>query len=142
MHVTQVSVFLQNKPGHLEKVLKFLHEKSINIITLTIAETSDYGILRLITNDPEEAVAVLKAHQVSCSTTRVLAIALDDTPGSLHLAVQTFSRCNLNIEYMYAFSEKRDGRAIMIFRFEDADQARDVLVREGFQVLSNMDVVE
>lgn len=142
MFVTQVSVFMQNKPGHLEKVLKILHDRSINIITLTIAETSDYGILRLITNRPEEAVSALKENQVSCSTTRVLAIALDDTPGSLYLAVQTFTRCSLNIEYMYAFSEKRDGRAIMIFRFDDAEKAREELVKEDFQVLSNADIIE
>jgi len=142
MNVTQVSIFLQNKPGHLEKILKILDDKGINIITLTIAETTDFGVLRLISDLPEEAVAALKENNVTCSITQVLALALDDTPGALYQAVKSFSRCHLNIEYMYAFAEKRDGRATMIFRFDDVEKARTVLLKEGFKVLSNQDIIK
>ncbi len=141
MKVTQLSIFLENKPGHLENVLQVLKNGQINIITLTIAETADFGILRMIINDPSKGEALLKQNGFTCSTTDVLAIQIDDTPGSLHQAIETFARRKLNIEYMYAFTEKRDDKAVMIFRFDNADLAAKALLEEGYALVKNNDLI-
>lgn len=141
MYLKQLSVFLENKPGKLESILKVLSEGGINMLTLTIAELSDFGIVRMIVNKPEEAKKLLKEKHITCSTTNVLAIAIDDTPGSLLKAIDMFKERNLNIEYMYAFTEKKGDKAIMIFRFEDAELAAKTLVEEGYDVMKNIDII-
>ncbi|HOT43581.1 MAG TPA: ACT domain-containing protein [Spirochaetota bacterium] len=141
MNVTQLSVFMENKPGHLQNVLKTLADQNINIITLTIAETSDFGVLRMIVNDPEKAKKVLHDARITCSTTEVLAVELDDRPGSLFKAIDTFAKNNLNIEYMYAFTEKRGDKAVMIFRFDDIEAAKKAMAQEGYQLVKNIDII-
>ncbi len=141
MNVTQVSVFVENKPGHLQNVLKILGDEKINIITLTIAETSDFGIMRLIVNDPDKAVGALKKQSITCSTTDVLALEIDDTPGSLYKAIETFAKMNLNIEYMYAFTEKRQDKAVMIFRFDNIEAAKKALKEEGYNIVSKINII-
>lgn len=141
MNVTQLSAFVANKPGHLQKVLKVLADENINIITLTIAETTDFGILRMIVNDPDKGYAVLKQHNITSSVTDVLALEIDDTPGSLFNALDVFARMNLNIEYMYAFTEKRDGKAVMIFRFEDIELAKSALKNKGYNIVRKIDII-
>ena len=97
MNVKQLSAFVSNKPGHLQKVLKVLADEDINIFTLTIAETSDFGILRMIVNDPEKGYGVLKDNNITCSTTDVIGLEIDDTPGSLFTALDAFASMELNI---------------------------------------------
>ena len=142
MSFTQISVFLENKPGHLEKILKVLGDDKVNIITLTIAETSDFGILRMIVNSSKKAIEVLRSHNVACSTTDILAIEIEDVPGALCEAIGTFSKHNLNIEYMYTFNEKRNNRSIMIFRFEDIDLAQKVVKEAGYKIVSESEISE
>ena len=142
MNVTQVSVFIENKPGHLQNVLKILSDAGINIITLTIAETSDFGILRLIVNDPDKARKSLHAAGITSSVTDVLAIEIDDRPGALFRAIDTFSKKKLNIEYMYAFTEKRGDRAVLIFRFDDIEAAKKALAEEGYQIVKKIDLIK
>lgn len=141
MNVTQLSVFLENKPGHLQGVLNILANEGINIITLTIAETSDFGILRMIVNKPDQALKALKKGEYTASVTDVLAIEIDDTPGSLLKAIDTFARRKLNIEYMYAFTEKRGDRAVMIFRFDDVEGAKKSLQEEGYSIVKKIDII-
>ncbi len=141
MNVTQLSVFMENKPGHLQGVLKKLADANINIITLTIAETSDFGILRMIVNDADKAKKALNESHFTCSTTEVLAVEIDDTPGSLLRAIEAFSKKGLNIEYMYAFTEKRGDRAVMIFRFDDIEAAKKALMQEGYQIVKKIDII-
>ncbi|PKL15617.1 MAG: amino acid-binding protein [Spirochaetae bacterium HGW-Spirochaetae-5] len=141
MNVTQLSAFVTNKPGHLQKVLKVLADENINIITLTIAETMDFGILRMIVNDPDKGYKVLKEHNITSSITDVLALEIDDTPGSLYNALDVFAKLNLNIEYMYAFTEKREGKAVMIFRFEDIDSAKKALSDKGYNIVRKIDII-
>jgi hypothetical protein len=141
MYITQLSVFVENKPGRLQNVLKILSDEKINIVTLTIAEVNDFGILRLIVNDPERARQALKKNEVTCSTTDVLAIEIEDTPGSLYKAIETFSKRNLNIEYMYAFTKKHGTKAVMIFRFEDIDQAKKALLEEGYSIVKKTEII-
>lgn len=142
MNVTQVSIFLENKPGHLQNALKVLADSNINILTLTIAEASDFGIVRMIVNNPDEAARVLRENNFTCSTTEVLALEIEDKPGSLFRALESFRKRNLNIEYMYAFTEKRGGRAVMIFRFDDIEAAKESLVEEGYNILKRIDIIQ
>jgi len=141
MNVTQLSLFLENKPGHLQSALKVLAEEGINIMTLTIAEVADFGIVRMIVNKPQKALEALRQYKFVCSPTDVLAIELDDKPGSLLKALETFARRNLNIEYMYAFTEKRGDRAVMIFKFADIESAKKALLEEGFNVVKKIDLI-
>lgn len=141
MNVNQLSVFIENKPGHLQNVLKILGEKNINIITLTIAETSDFGILRMIVKNADEGMRALKENHFTCSITDVLAIEIDDKPGSLFKAIDTFARRKLNIEYMYAFTEKRGDKAVMIFRFDDIETAKKALQEEGYNIVRKIDII-
>ena len=141
MNVTQLSVFIENRPGHLQNVLKILADANINIITLTIAESSDFGVLRLIVNDSAKGLSVLKEKGITASITDVLAIELDDRPGSLHKAISTFSKRSLNIEYMYAFTEKRGDKAVMLFRFDDIEAAKKALKEEGYSILTKIDII-
>lgn len=140
MNITQLSVFLENKPGRLQHILKVLADRAINIQTLTIAEVSDFGILRMIVNKPDEAYAALKAEHVTCSRTDVLAVALEDTPGALHRLVDAFSKRSLNIEYMYAYTDRHGEHSIMIFRFDDIEAAKQALQEEGYTVLRRSDI--
>jgi hypothetical protein len=141
MNVKQLSIFLENRPGHLQSALKVLAERNINIKTLTIAEVSDFGIVRMIVNDTDNAVRALKESHYTCSVTEVLALQIDDSPGSLLRALETFSKNGLNIEYMYAFTEKRDDNAVMIFRFDDIEEAKKVLIAEGFNLVKKIDII-
>lgn len=140
MNITQLSVFLENKPGRLQHILKVLADRAINIQTLTIAEVSDFGILRMIVNKPDGAYAALKAEHVTCSRTDVLAVALEDTPGALHRLVEAFSKRGLNIEYMYAYTDRHGEHSIMIFRFDDIEAAKRALQEEGYTVLRRNDI--
>jgi hypothetical protein len=133
MNITQLSVFLENKPGRLQHVLKVLADRAINIRTLTIAEVSDFGILRMIVNRPDEAYAALKAEHVTCSRTDVLAVAL-------HHLLETFSKRQLNIEYMYAFTDRHDAHSIMIFRFDDSESAKVALGEEGYKIMTRSEI--
>ena len=141
MTVSQVSVFLEDKPGHLEQVLRVLEEACINIISLTIAEASGYGLVRMIVDKPSEAVSALQARNITCSETAVLAVEIEDIPGALLSALRSFKHRNLNIEYLYTFPEKkRPDRVVVIFRFEEAASAQRLLQEDGFPVLSHQDI--
>jgi len=141
MNVTQLSAFVSNRPGHLQKVLRVLADENINIITLIIAEASDFGILRMIVNDAEKGHRALRENNITCSVNDVLALEIDDKPGSLFNALDVFARNNLNIEYMYAFTEKRDGKAVMIFRFEDIEAAKKALSESGYNIVRKIDLI-
>ena len=140
MNVTQISVFMQNQPGHLQKVLKTLAEGNINIISLTIAESEDFGVLRLIVDDPKKAFDFLTKNNIRCSSTDVLAIEIGDEPGSLYRAIDSLAKMNLNIEYMYAFSKRVNNSAVMIFRFDDIEAAKKALEGTGHKLIKNADI--
>lgn len=141
MKVTQLSLFMENKAGHLQNILKILADARINIATLTIAEINDFGILRIIVDNPEKAVQILKGAGVAVSVTEVLAVEIADEPGSLYKTVDVFSREKLNIEYMYAFTQKINGKAVMIFRFDDIGAARRAAENGGLKIVRNADII-
>jgi hypothetical protein len=135
MKVEQISIFLENKPGGLEKVTKILKDANINIRTLAVADTSDFGIVRLIVNNVETATRVLKENGFTVSRTTVVAVEVPDRPGGLHSILEAIAKENINIAYMYAFVEKSGENAVMLFRFDQQDRAIDTLLKNGIAVL-------
>jgi len=140
MNITQLSVFLENKPGRLQFILKVLTDADVNIQTITIAELADFGILRMIVNKPDIAINALKAEHITCSKTEVLAVAIDDQPGALLRLIDSFSKRSINIEYMYAFTDRHDERPIMILRFEDIELAKKALTEEGYKIMMKSEI--
>lgn len=142
MTVNQVSVFLEDKPGHLEHALASLANANVNIVTLTIAETAGFGLLRMIVDQPANAVKALNKDGMTASETPVLAVEIDDKPGSLLAALRGFAERDLNIEYLYTFAErKRPDRIVVIFRFADIDAAQHILREDGFNILRQSDII-
>ncbi|MDI9570386.1 MAG: ACT domain-containing protein [Pseudomonadota bacterium] len=136
MKVEQVSVFLENKPGSLEEVTRILKEADINIRTLSLADTTDFGILRLIVNNVDVTSRVLRDNGFRVSRTTVVAVEVPDRPGGLHGILAALKNDNVMVEYLYAFVEKSGENAVIIFRFDDSDAAIDVLRKNGFNVIS------
>jgi hypothetical protein len=135
MKVEQISIFLENKPGALESVTKLLKDAEINIRSLSLADTSDFGILRLIVNDTNKALRVLNDNGLRVSRTSVVAVEVPDRPGGLHSILAVLAQHGINVEYLYAFIEKSGENAVIIFRFDSLDDAVDVLLKNGFTVL-------
>jgi hypothetical protein len=135
MKVEQISVFLENKPGGLETVTRMLEEANINIRALSLADTSDFGILRLIVNDVEGAKKALKESGFTIGATAVVAVEISDRVGGLNAILKLLSGRGISIEYMYAFVEKSGEHAIMIFRFDKTDEAIEILLRNGITLL-------
>jgi hypothetical protein len=127
MKLKQLSLFLENKPGALSAPVRLLAGARINILTLSIAEARQYGILRLIVSDWEAARKVLEKHGLVVKVTDVLAIEVPDHPGGLAAVLGVLEDAGLNLEYMYAFTGKHDGKGFFLFRFDDPDKAVAVL---------------
>jgi hypothetical protein len=142
MKVEQISVFLENKPGTLEHATRVLKENNINIRTLSLAETADFGILRLIVNDVEKANKVLKDSGFRVSKTPVVAVEVPDTPGGLHSIMEVVSKESINVEYLYAFVEKSGQNAVIIFRFDAPEKAIEVLTKNKFTVIPGAKLYE
>ncbi len=126
MRIKQISVFLENTPGHLESVCKVLADAEINLNTITIAETKDYGIVRTIVDNPEKAAAVLKENGFFAKLVDVLAIEVEDKPGALLKLLKHTSDVGLNIEYMYAMTRPVNDKPVMIMSFKDIDGAERI----------------
>jgi hypothetical protein len=135
MKVEQISIFLENKPGGLEEVTRTLKEAGVNIRTLSLADTSEFGILRLIVNDVEAASRALKEKGLRVSRTTVVAVEVPDRPGGLHSILDVLSKNSINVEYLYAFVERSGENAVIIFRFDASDAAIEVLQKNGITVL-------
>ncbi len=140
MRVKQVSVFLENRTGRLDEVADILGSRRINIRALSLADTSDFGILRLIVNQPEAAYEALREAGFTTRYTDVIAVEVPDTPGGLAGVLKIFREANLNVEYLYAFVEKRTEGAVVIFRFEETDRAIGILQQKGVSLLTGAEV--
>lgn len=135
MKAEQISVFIENKSGRLAEVTRILGEAGVNIRALSLADTSDFGILRLIVNDRERAKTVLKENGFTVSKTEVVAVEVEDRPGGLYQILKKLDSESINVEYMYAFVERLSENAVIIFRFDETDRAIKSLVDSGFKVL-------
>ena len=138
MSIKQISVFLENKPGKLKQMTGVLAEAGIDMRALSLAETKDFGIARMIVDDVFQAVNVLKEANFVASLTSVLAVAVPDEPGGLDKLLQIFADADVNIEYMYAFLGSKD--AYMIFRVADTKSAEGKLSGKGLKILSQEDI--
>ena len=135
MKVEQISIFLENKAGRLAEVTRILGTGGINIRALSLADTSDFGILRLIVNDHERAKQILKDNGFTVGRTEVVAVEVEDRPGGLNSILEILFRANINVEYMYAFVQQSGQNAVLIFRFDEIDNAIEVLTRNGVTVI-------
>ena len=135
MKVEQISIFIENKSGRMAEIARILGNAGINIRALSLADTSDFGILRLIVNDREKAKQVLKEKGFTVSKTEVVAVEVPDRPGGLAEILQTLDHESINVEYMYAFVERCGENAVIIFRFDETEKAIQVLLDKGFNVL-------
>lgn len=123
MNVEQLSIFIENKSGRLAEITNVLGAASVNIRALSLADTSDFGILRLIVDRVEQAQQVLKEKGFTVSKTEVVAVEVPDQPGGLSKILQILDSAAINVEYMYAFVERCGGNAVIIFRFDETDKA-------------------
>ncbi len=135
MKVEQISIFIENKSGRLAEVTAILGAAGVNIRALSLADTSDFGILRLIVNNREKAIEVLKDKGFTVSKTEVVAVEVPDQPGGLASILQVLDKDSINVEYMYAFVERCGANAVIIFRFDETEKAIAALRQKGFNIL-------
>ena len=136
MKLNQLSIFLENKPGSLSAACRLLAQAKINIRTCTLADTQQFGILRLIVQDWENAKAVLEKNGCVVKVTDVVATEVDDRPGGLATILEALEPSGINVEYMYAFSGSHANKALLVFRFDKPDAAIAALQAKGIKVTS------
>ena len=135
MKVEQISIFLENKAGRLAEVTSILDGSAVNIRALSLADTADFGVLRMIVSDTQKAEQSLKQGGFTVGKTHVVAVEVEDTPGGLHRLLEVLREENVNVEYMYAFVQQSGNNAVMIFRFDDIERAIRVLSAQGVRVI-------
>jgi hypothetical protein len=140
MRVEQIAVFLENKSGRLAEIAAILAENNINIRALSVADTADFGILRLIVDKVEEATRALKDGGFTVGKTTVIAVEVPDRTGGLASVLKVIETAKLNVEYMYAFVNKTGEDAVLIFRFDEMDMAIKVLQEQGFTILTGAQI--
>lgn len=138
--IKQISVFLENKTGELGGIVNFMAENNINLRALSIADTEDFGILRIITDKPESTLEKIKFNGYSAKLTDVLAVEIDDKPGSFAKIVEILSGNNISVEYTYAFLSHKKDRACMIIRADDSSAANKLLAKSGITVSDQNDL--
>lgn len=142
MKLTQISIFLENRPGRLRAPCQILADRGINILTLSLADTQHFGILRLIVREPARAKTALEEAGYVVHLNDVVALEVRDRPGGLAEVLAQVDEGGLNVEYMYAFTFGRGDRAVLIFRFENADHAASLLQSKGVNVLGEVELFE
>ena len=140
MRVEQIAVFLENKSGRLAEITSIIAAENVNIRALSVADTADFGILRLIVDDVEKAKSALKSKGFTVGITNVLAVEVADKVGGLATVLKSIENAGLNVEYMYAFVNKSSENAVLIFRFEDMDKAIGSLQQDGYRLLSGAEI--
>jgi hypothetical protein len=141
MKITQISVFLENRKGRLYEVCSLLGKNKINIRALTIAETPEFGILRIVVDKPQEAIKLLKNNGFTANLTDIVAVEVEDKPGGLAGILKVLSTDDINVEYMYGFIEKSSDKALLVFRFEETDKAIKILRKNKVKVINKGDIV-
>lgn len=140
MKVQQISIFLENRKGRLQEALEVLGEAKINIRALSIADTSEFGILRLIVPDPDKAKKVLEKNKFTVGENEVIAVEVSDRPGGLAEVLRALNNADLNVEYMYAFVEKKGEKAVVVLRTENVNAGIKALKKAGINMLSAKEV--
>ena len=140
MTIKQLSIFIENQSGTLIKVLDVLKQAGIQIVASTIADTAEYGIYRMICNEPNRAYEALRTAGIAVALSDVFAIALDNTPGRAADAIRAFSDAHISIAYLYSFTHK--GKGILIFRTDNMDEAREVITKNNLKYICGKDISE
>ena len=135
MPIEQVTVFLENRSGSLAEVSSALSEAGLQIISLTLSDTSDYGVMRMITSNPEKAAATLKAQGFATRATEVMALEVGENPAGLHRMLVLLSNSGINVEYMYAVIERGTGKTLVVLRFDRMEDAAELLEKNGFALI-------
>ena len=141
-NVRQISVFVENKPTKLAEAMKLLKNSKINIRAMALADTKDFGILRLIVNDTEKTVDILRDASYAVTVTEVVAISIPDSPGQLSRVLAVLGHSGVNIEYLYAFIGKSDRSVSFVIRVDDNDNASSALNDAGIIQLTENDIAE
>lgn len=136
MLINQISIFVENKTGRLAAVMKVLNKNNIDIRAMTIADTTDFGILRIIVNDSEKALSVLKAENCTATVTKVIAFTIPDVSGALYEVMDILNDNDINVEYLYSVMGKNAGRADIVIRVEDNDRAIKILSDNKVNLIS------
>ncbi|WP_457552300.1 ACT domain-containing protein [Desulfobacula sp.] len=140
MFVEQLSIFIENKEGRLAEVTAILRDANINIRALSLADTTDFGVLRFIANDNKTAEKVLTKEGFTVGKTKVVAVEVQDEPGGLNKILDPFFESEINLEYMYAFTNPQCKNAIMIFRFDDNEKALKILAQKSIKVFTSQEL--
>ena len=140
MRIRQISMFLENKPGQLSAVCRDLAEAGVNIATLSLADTSDFGIVRMIVDDHEKAKAVLAEKGHVANVREVIAVCVPDRPGGMAEVMQVLDQAGANIEYSYAFAFHKGEKAVLVFRFGDNAKAESALKAAGYTTLGEEEI--
>lgn len=140
MKIQQISIFVENKSGRLAEITQILAQANIDIRAMSVADTSDFGILRLIVNKPNEAIEALKKTGCTVSLTRVIAMGVDDEIGAFAKALKILTDNNIDIEYMYAFISRVDGKAFVILRVTNEDKAITVLKENNLTLMTEAEI--
>ena len=140
MRIRQISIFLENKPGQLSAICRDLADAGINIATLSLADTADFGIVRMIVDDHEKAKSVLEGKGHVVNVREVIAVCVPDRPGGMAEVMQVLDKAGVNIEYSYAFAFHRGEKAVLVFRFDDNATAESALKAAGYTTLGEDEV--
>jgi hypothetical protein len=140
MQLEQLSVFLENRAGGLAEVVQLIADAGVNIRASSVADMADFGILRLVVDEPERARQALREAGFTAGKTPVVAVAVPDRPGGLAHVLSALKEHDLNVEYMYAVVRRNAGDAVLVFRFEDTDRALAALRGAGIRTLSAEDL--
>jgi len=140
MQAKQLSVFIENREGRLEEVLAVIKNAGVNILSLSLADTSEYGLLRLIVSDPAKGDAALKEKGFSSMLTDILVVRLDNKVGSLQAFLSEISKKDINLEYMYGLTIEKEGKASLVIKTSDLKEASAILTRAGAELLTAEDI--
>ncbi len=140
MRIRQISIFLENRPGQLSAICRALADAEINIATLSLADTSDFGIVRMIVDDHEKAKDVLSSKGHVVNVREVIAVCVPDRPGGMADVMHTLDAAGVNVEYSYAFAFHNGEKAVLCFRFTDNEKAEQALSAAGYVTLAESDV--
>ena len=140
MTVHQISVFLENRAGQLAEITKILADSGIDMRAISIAETADYGVLRLIVDQPQKTTTILLEHGFILSMTPVTVVSVPDQPGGLAPVLQLVAQGNIDIEYMYSLFTHTDGKAYMVFRVSDDEKFTALLAQNGIAAVTSREL--
>jgi len=142
MQAKQLSVFIENREGRLDEVLAVIKAANVNILSLSLADTSEYGLLRLIVSDPAKADAALKANGFSSMLTDVLVVRLANKVGSLQAFLSDLAKTEINLEYMYGLTIEKEGKASLVIKASDLAKASEILLKAGAELLTAEDIAK